>query len=103
MISEVIEILKWDAFWLVRNRNDFITTISLLENFKVGLLDHNVDESKVLMIQSKEIITPSEEESEKFYQHTNQNSELCRYLHLLKISIVCLKDLIAADRDIPNQ
>ena len=60
--------------------------------------DHSVDDSKILMIQSKEIITPLQKNFEKSCQHTNQNSELCRYLPILKINIEYLKDLIPADR-----
>ena len=64
---------------------------------KVCLQDHNLDVLKIVTIQCNEIIIPSQEEFAKFFQHTNQNSELCRFLQLLKINTKYLKDLIAAD------
>ena len=69
----------------------------LKENHEIALQGYKLDESNILVIQCREIVLPLQEEFEKFCQYDKQTSELRRYLHLSKIIIEYLKDLIAAD------
>ena len=34
MISDIVDMLRWEAFWQVKDQNDFTDVISLLENIK---------------------------------------------------------------------
>lgn len=69
----------------------------LKENLEIALQAYKLDESNILVIQCKVIVLPLQEEFEKFCQYAKHTSELRRYLHLSKLIIEYLKDLIAAD------
>ena len=97
MISDIIDMLRWEAFWQEKDRHDFTDVISLLENLKEAMQDHNAKESAAIIMQCKESVRPLQEEFKKFCEHCTKNSEVCKYLHILKVNIDYLKGLIAAD------
>ena len=47
MMFDIIDMLRWKAFWPVKDQNDFTNVISLLENIKKAMQDHNEKKSKV--------------------------------------------------------
>ena len=46
IISEVIDIMRWEAFWLSRNREDYEVVLKPLDTCKKALQEKNPNEAK---------------------------------------------------------
>ena len=83
IISEKIETLQWEAFWLAHGRNDYDNILPCLDSLKAALEDHD-KVSKSNLLKSIQAIEPLRRDFDDFCQKASDKSEICRYFEILK-------------------
>ena len=99
ILSNAIEILKWEASLKVTDINQFDGFPEAIKNLQLAFSSKNVEESKIaydICVRRCEII---KQEFEKFSQSCNQKSEMCKHWNGMLKLISLLKDFVAADRE----
>ena len=84
IISEVIDIMRWEAFWLSRNREDYEVVLKPLDTCKKALQEKNPNEAKKHIDDCLPLLEPLKREFEEFCQESSTKSEQCRYLLILR-------------------
>ena len=87
--------MRWEAFWLSRNHQDYEVILTALETHKKALQEKDPEAAKMLINECLLSLGPLKKEFEDFCRATSTKSEQCRYLQILRNSIENLK----ADRD----
>ena len=98
IVAEVVESMKWDAFWMTRDRSDFVFKQSALSDLLQSLKDKDPAATKS-DFQTCIKSTKLKEDLQEFSKQSSESSDMCRYWEGLLRNVNHLMALIAADRD----
>ena len=97
IVAEAVESMKWDAFWMTRDRNDFVFERSALSDLLLSLQDKDPAATKS-DFQTCIKSTKLKEDLQEFSKQSSESSDICRYWEGLLQNVNHLEALIAADR-----
>ena len=98
IVAEAVESMKWDAFWMTRDRSDLVFEQSALSDLLLSLKDKDpaaIKSDFQTCIKS----TKLKEDRQEFSKQSSESSDMCRYWEGLLQNVNHLKALIATDRD----
>ena len=98
IISEAIQSLQWEAFWLIHSKEEFKDELEYSEHLFKLFRNKDRDIANVTNEAVINIVT-LKEEFDKFSKIVNKHSELCRYLSCIIKFVSRIKNLIASDRE----